>query len=109
MISVAWILLSSLHQIMTDTVESEAGDYQNEFAVHVPGGLEVAEAVAGEHGLVVLRQIGALEDHYLLESKHLKKRSTEPCSETHSKLEADARVQWFEQQKTLVRKKRNEL
>jgi len=92
MISVTWILFSSLHHIMT--AESEAGDYHNEFAVHVPGGREVAETVAEEHGLVVLREIGALEDHYLLESKLLQKRSTEPCSDTHTKLEADTRQRW---------------
>ena len=48
--------------------------YQNQFAVEVAGGDEVAEVVAGRLGLLNLGRIGDLKGHYLFESQRLQKR-----------------------------------
>jgi len=85
----------------------DSDEYHNQFAVQVDGGDDAAEAVAAAHGLDNKGQIGNLPGHYLMEAKHLQKRSAERCQETHSKLESDPKVLWFEQQKSLKRKKRD--
>ncbi len=80
--------------------------FHNEFAVHIPGGIEVARKVAHRHGFVNLGQIGALEDHYLFEHPRVAKRSTETSDHHENLLNQDHEVTWFEQQRELVRTKR---
>ena len=65
-----FVLCFFLYLKMTGT----EGLYQNQFAVEVGGGDEVADVVAGRLGLVNLGRIGDLKGHYLFESQHLQKR-----------------------------------
>ena len=67
-------MLLVLVTMMTAAAAEDSGGYHNQFAVHVPGGRDVADTVAQEHGLQLVDTIGALDDHYLLEAPHLKKR-----------------------------------
>ncbi len=63
--------------------------YHNQFAVHVPGGSSdpgLVDSLAERHGLVSRGQIGALEDHFLLEHGRISKRSPEPSHHHARKL-----------------------
>ncbi len=81
--------------------------FHNQFAVHIPGGTEVAHGVAKDHGFVNLGQIGALDDHYLFEHPHVAKRSVSKNGHYHGKLDSDPKVHWVEQQKEIRRTKRD--
>jgi len=78
-----------------------------QFAVHIPGGIEAAEAVASRHEFVNLGPIGTLENYFLFEHPRIAKRSLTQSQDHHKNLEQDADISWFEQQKELVRKKRD--
>lgn len=80
--------------------------YHNQFAVHIPGGPQLASKVASDHGLVNLGQIGALEDHFLFEHPHVHKRSTSLATDHHQRLIDNPHVTWVQQQKELKRTKR---
>ncbi|XP_061583813.1 neuroendocrine convertase 1 [Cololabis saira] len=80
--------------------------YLNEWAVEIPGGLTVAQAIARELNYELVRQIGALEDLYLLKHRnhpHRMKRSAEHITK---RLSEDDRVLWAEQQYEKRRSKR---
>lgn len=80
--------------------------YSNTWAVHIEGGERKAREIADKHGFVFVRQIGSLEDHYLLEHKDVEKRRHRRSVEHHSLLEGETFVRWVEQQKILRRTKR---
>jgi hypothetical protein len=86
---------------------SYAEVYINQFAVHIEGGHHVASRVARETGFTNLGQIGTLEDHYLFEAPHRKRRSASPSHDHHAALEEHEQVHWFEQQVAKSRKKRD--
>jgi len=90
-----------------DFVDPADDVFHNQFAVHVPGGKEVADRIAAKHGFVNVGQIGSLTNHFLLEHPRIAKRSTDQSLVHHGHLENDADVAWFEQQKELKRKKRD--
>ncbi len=102
------ILIILVDQVLPQDQEPEQGDmFHNQFAVHVPGGQHLANKVAQEHGFVNLGQIGALEDHYLLEHPHVVKRSIQLSQDHHDRLRDEPKVKWFQQQKELKRTKRS--
>ncbi|CAG0879135.1 unnamed protein product [Cyprideis torosa] len=88
------------------TVYGILGDYSNEFAVHIPGGVDVANTVAEKHGFVNLGQIGSLEGFYTFAHHSIRKRSTEKSDHLHGRLSSDEEVHWVEQQVVKNRKRR---
>ena len=78
-----------------------------QFAVHIPGGHEAADKVASRHDFMNLGQIGSLENYFLFEHPRITKRSLTISHKHHQKLKDDPEVGWFEQQKELVRSKRD--
>ena len=81
--------------------------YHNEFAVHIKGGLKVANQIAQSNGFENAGQIGTLDDHYLFRHSHVHKRSTTLSKSHHDVLQSEPEVLWFEQQKEIKRKKRD--
>uniref|UniRef100_A0A2P2I154 furin n=1 Tax=Hirondellea gigas TaxID=1518452 RepID=A0A2P2I154_9CRUS len=77
--------------------------YHNQFAVHVPDGLEAANDIAHKYGFNNIGQIGDLDNFFLYEHHHVHKRSVEPSHHHHRTLFDDPQVVWVEQQ---VEKKR---
>lgn len=87
---------------------SALGDmFQNEFAVYVPAGEETANALAAKHGFVNRGQIGDLDGYYLLVHSKVQKRSAEKSGRHEVLLTEEPEVVWFEQQKELIRVKRD--
>ncbi|MBN3326312.1 NEC1 convertase, partial [Atractosteus spatula] len=89
-------------------VDISAGErqYVNEWAVEIPGGLEAARAIAEELDYELVRQIGALENHYLFKHKSHPKRSRRSAEHISKRLSEDERVSWAEQQYGKQRRKR---
>ncbi|XP_028043564.1 furin-like protease 1 isoform X1 [Bombyx mandarina] len=98
------LVLSILVSVLSH-IETTLGHYTPTWAVHIPEGREVADAVARDHGFVNLGKI--FDDHYHFHHRSLTKRSLTPAHEHHGRLEGDSRVRWAEQQKILSRKKRD--
>ncbi|XP_069043637.1 neuroendocrine convertase 1 [Lepisosteus oculatus] len=90
------------------SVDISAGErqYVNEWAVEIPGGLEAARAIAEELDYELVRQIGALENHYLFKHKSHPKRSRRSADHISKRLSEDERVSWAEQQYGKQRRKR---
>ena len=81
-----------------------------QFAVHVrSGGHRKADEIAARHGFVNLGQIGALEDHFLLEHPRIRKRAAEWAGggEHEARLGGEPDVVWVEQQRERRRVKRD--
>nr|XP_032829914.1 neuroendocrine convertase 1-like [Petromyzon marinus] len=83
-----------------------ARQYVNEWAVQIEGGPHVASALADELGYRLLGQIGALDDHYLLQRRDLPRRVRRGTQEHTERLSSDHRVKWVEQQYHKDRSKR---
>ncbi|XP_043278342.1 furin-like protease 2 isoform X2 [Venturia canescens] len=81
--------------------------FMNEFAVHVPGGNEIADRVAAKHGFLNKGQIGSLKNYYLYSHAKIHKRSLETSDHHHKLLNEEAEVHWFQQQHERKRKKRD--
>uniref|UniRef100_A0A8C9U2I7 Neuroendocrine convertase 1 n=1 Tax=Scleropages formosus TaxID=113540 RepID=A0A8C9U2I7_SCLFO len=80
--------------------------YVNEWAVEIPGGLDTARAIAEELGYELVRQIGALENHYLFKHNTHPKRTKRSADHMTKRLSEDQRVSWAEQQYEKQRRKR---
>ncbi|XP_061116792.1 neuroendocrine convertase 1-like [Conger conger] len=90
---------------------AEPGDrqYTNEWAVEIPGGPEAAKTIARELGYDLVRQIGALENHYLLRHHNHPTRTRRSADHITRQLSRDERVWWAEQQYEKQRGKRASL
>ncbi|XP_048877204.1 neuroendocrine convertase 1 isoform X1 [Brienomyrus brachyistius] len=83
--------------------------YINEWAVEIPGGADAARAIAEELGYQLVRQIGALENHYLFKHQSHSRRSRRSAEHITKRLSEDKRVSWAEQQYEKQRRKRDVL
>jgi proprotein convertase subtilisin/kexin type 1 len=81
--------------------------YVNQWAVHIPGGTQIADQVAADLGFENLGQIGALDDYYLLARRNHPRRSKRSSMFHTTTLTADKRVAWAEQQYEIYRVKRD--
>ncbi|CAH1158384.1 unnamed protein product [Phyllotreta striolata] len=79
--------------------------YTQQWAVHIQGGKEVAEAVARDHGFTNHGLI--FDDHYHFSHSDVVKRSLRPNVEKREKLAVDTRVSWAQQQRAKRRVKRD--
>lgn len=86
--------------------DSDSPVFLNEWAVHVPGGLEVAQQVANNHGYLIERAIPPLDDYYLLKHRQSPRRSRRSIQHLTKRLSDDHRVLWVEQQAIKRRDKR---
>jgi len=93
-----------LAQIITRVASSS---YQNEFAVYVPAGPEVADRLAAKHGFHNTGQIGDLQDYFLFQHHRLSKRAATKSALHQVLLTQEPEVKWFEQQRELKRVKRD--
>lgn len=80
--------------------------YLNQWAVEIPGGLAVARALAKELDYDLVRQIGALEDHFLFRHRLHPTRMKRSAVHITRRLSEDDRVLWAEQQYEKRRSKR---
>ncbi|XP_055845205.1 furin-like protease 2 isoform X2 [Episyrphus balteatus] len=81
--------------------------YLNEFAVHIPAGWEVADAIASKYGFTNMGQIGSLKNYYLFHHRHISKRSLSISDSHHSALKSEPEVRWMQQQHEKLRPKRD--
>lgn len=81
--------------------------YLNEFAVHIPAGWEVADAIASKYGFTNMGQIGSLKNYYLFHHRHISKRSLSTSDSHHSALKSEPEVRWMQQQHEKLRPKRD--
>ena len=93
---------------LTTALDKTKGEhYLLEWAVQIPGGLDRANIVAEEHGLINRGSILEGEDYYLFAHKDSKShKSDTPDLEFHQKLNDHPHVHWFEQQVHKSRQKR---
>uniref|UniRef100_A0A8C7HQ78 Neuroendocrine convertase 1 n=1 Tax=Oncorhynchus kisutch TaxID=8019 RepID=A0A8C7HQ78_ONCKI len=93
------------------SVNASFGDrqYLNEWAVEIPGGLDAARSIAKELDYRVVRQIGALENHYLFKHQTHPSRTKRSADHITKRLSEDDRVSWAEQQYEKRRSKRASL
>ena len=91
---------------LDSNLENSEHLFSNTWAVHLEGGERMARDIAEKHGFIFIRQIGGLEDHYLLEHSKVENRRSRRSLEHHSLLESEPNVHWVEQQKILKRTKR---
>uniref|UniRef100_A0A8C5AC80 Neuroendocrine convertase 1 n=1 Tax=Gadus morhua TaxID=8049 RepID=A0A8C5AC80_GADMO len=80
--------------------------YLNEWAVEVPGGLRAADTIAKELDYELVRQIGALENHFLFKHRSHPSRMRRSANHITKRLSEDDRVSWAEQQYEKRRNKR---
>uniref|UniRef100_A0A673ZBD1 Neuroendocrine convertase 1 n=1 Tax=Salmo trutta TaxID=8032 RepID=A0A673ZBD1_SALTR len=83
--------------------------YLNEWAVEIPGGPDAARSIAKELDYRVVRQIGALENHYLFKHQTHPSRTKRSADHITKRLSEDDRVSWAEQQYEKRRSKRASL
>ncbi|CRL05005.1 CLUMA_CG018231, isoform A [Clunio marinus] len=86
-------------------IEGARGHYTHTWAVHIPGGDEIAAKVAEDHNMHLRGKI--FDDHYHFEHKSLTKRSIEPSNHHQRRLDEDGRVVWSKQQRAKSRQKRD--
>ena len=84
------------------------GIYHNQFAVELQPDAD-PNHIAQTHGFVNLGQIGSLKNHYLFEHPRIRKRSIQKNHTYHENFKNHPQILWFEQQKELIRHKRNYL
>uniref|UniRef100_A0A1B6CCM9 furin n=1 Tax=Clastoptera arizonana TaxID=38151 RepID=A0A1B6CCM9_9HEMI len=81
--------------------------FLNQFAVHIPSGVEDADLIADKHGFTNIGQIGSLKGFYLFEHPKVHKRSVQVNEEHHEKLSSETQVRWVQQQHEKKRHKRD--
>uniref|UniRef100_A0A674N3J8 Furin (paired basic amino acid cleaving enzyme) a n=1 Tax=Takifugu rubripes TaxID=31033 RepID=A0A674N3J8_TAKRU len=79
--------------------------YTNTWAVHIPGGPEVADQVATKHGFINNGHV--FGDYYHFRHRTVVKRSLSDQRGTQVRLEKDPKVTWAEQQVSKRRRKRD--
>ncbi|XP_039544170.1 neuroendocrine convertase 1 isoform X1 [Pimephales promelas] len=101
------MLLCSVLALFCALVSSAVDrQYLNEWAVEIPGGAQNARAIADELGYKLVRQIGALENHYLFKRHSHPSRTKRSADHITKRLSEDDRVSWAEQQYEKRRAKR---
>nr|XP_057901867.1 neuroendocrine convertase 1 [Doryrhamphus excisus] len=83
--------------------------YLNEWAVEIPGGQDAAAEIARELDYQLVRQIGALKDHFLFRHRKHPRRMKRGAEHITRQLSDDDRVLWAEQQYEKRRSKRASL
>nr|XP_054755926.1 proprotein convertase subtilisin/kexin type 5-like [Lytechinus pictus] len=81
--------------------------FTHHFALIVRGGQTKADRLAEKYGYINHGQIGALEDHYLFSHQNVFKRSAEASTGEHIDIADEPEVEWFEQQVSRKRVKRD--
>uniref|UniRef100_A0A1L8DJ27 furin n=2 Tax=Nyssomyia neivai TaxID=330878 RepID=A0A1L8DJ27_9DIPT len=81
------------------------GHFTPTWAVHIPGGKDVADIVAAEHGFINKGEI--FNEHYHFHHNKVQKRSIDPSYHHQGRLDGDHRVLWAVQQKAKSRQKRD--
>ncbi|XP_056639377.1 furin-like protease 2 isoform X2 [Diorhabda sublineata] len=102
-----WIFIISSFIMNIESKKNEPTTYHNQFAVHIPDGVEIADGIAVKHGFINRGQIGSLKGFYLFEHEHVRKRSLQAADHHHRNLNDEPQVKWFEQQREKIRKKRD--
>ncbi|XP_067231638.1 neuroendocrine convertase 1 isoform X1 [Chanodichthys erythropterus] len=101
------MLLCSVLALFCALVSSAVDrQYLNEWAVEIPGGAHNARSIADELGYELVRQIGALENHYLFKRHNHPSRNKRSADHITKRLSEDDRVSWAEQQYEKRRAKR---
>uniref|UniRef100_A0A672M5W2 Neuroendocrine convertase 1 n=1 Tax=Sinocyclocheilus grahami TaxID=75366 RepID=A0A672M5W2_SINGR len=101
------MLLCSILALFCALVSSAVDrQYLNEWAVEIPGGYNNARSIADELGYKFVRQIGALENHYLFKRHSHPSRTKRSADHITKRLSEDDRVSWAEQQYEKRRAKR---
>ncbi|XP_036444413.1 neuroendocrine convertase 1 [Colossoma macropomum] len=98
--------LTVLSALPCQGVNASDRQYLNEWAVEIPGGVDVARAIANELGYELIRQIGVLENHYLFKHHSHPSRTKRSADHITKRLSEDDRVSWAEQQYEKKRSKR---
>ncbi|XP_019736960.1 neuroendocrine convertase 1 [Hippocampus comes] len=100
--------LAVLSSVIPRSVGSPYVDrqYLNEWAVEIPGGLDAAAEIARELDYQLVRQIGALKDHFLFRHRKHPRRMKRSATHVTRQLSEDDRVLWAEQQYEKRRSKR---
>ncbi|XP_029953176.1 furin-1-like [Salarias fasciatus] len=93
------LLLSGLEPVLGEKI------YTNTWAVHIPGGQEEADRIAGKHGFINHGHV--FGDYYHFRHRTVAKRSLSTHRGTHVRLLKDPKVSWAEQQLVKRRKKRD--
>ncbi|XP_037535111.1 neuroendocrine convertase 1 [Nematolebias whitei] len=101
-------VVAVLCSVVPGSVGSLFGDrqYLNEWAVEIPGGMSAAQAIAKELDYDLVRQIGALENHFLFKHQNHPRRMRRSSEHITRQLSEDDRVLWAEQQYEKRRNKR---
>ncbi|KAK2827642.1 hypothetical protein Q7C36_018568 [Tachysurus vachellii] len=100
------ILRATLAFLLCAACARSQRQYLNEWAVEVPGGLYAAQTIANELGYDLVRQIGALENHYLFKHYYHPSRTKRSADHITKRLSEDDRVSWAEQQYEIKRSRR---
>ncbi|XP_060790968.1 neuroendocrine convertase 1 [Neoarius graeffei] len=103
---VVMMLRATLAVVLCAVCARSQRQYLNEWAVEVPGGLQAARTIAEELGYELVRQIGALENHYLFKHHYHPSRTKRSADHITKRLSEDDRVSWAEQQYEKKRTKR---
>ncbi|XP_062867720.1 neuroendocrine convertase 1 [Trichomycterus rosablanca] len=103
---VVMLLRASLAFLLGAVCTHSERQYLNEWAVEVPGGVQAARTIADDLGYRLVRQIGALENHYLFKHHTHPSRSKRSADHITKRLSEDDRVSWAEQQYEMTRHKR---
>ncbi|XP_057366840.1 furin-like protease 1 isoform X2 [Daphnia carinata] len=108
MLSVFLLLLASGLAVSSseeDDYSSSSTAFTDQWAVHISGGDEVADAIAARHGFTNLGKI--FGDYYHFQHRKVAKRSTEPGTDHSDLLNNDPEVRWVKQQVVKKRVKRD--
>ncbi|GAU98109.1 hypothetical protein RvY_09294-2 [Ramazzottius varieornatus] len=79
--------------------------YTDQWAVHIPGGIEKARILADEFGFEFVTQI--MDDYFLFEHKKVRRRSRRSSNWAHKDLMENPEVHWAQQQVIKKRTKRD--
>lgn len=100
-----WRTVAVVSAVLLVSTSVHAQHYSSQWAVHIEGGNQVADAVAERNGFVNLGEI--FPDYYHFEHKRIVKRSLKPSDEHHNNLLSEPNVRWAKQQTIRSRKKRD--
>ncbi|XP_071951938.1 neuroendocrine convertase 1-like [Antedon mediterranea] len=103
------VTLACIYFPQVTTLSENEPNFTNEFAVQVHGGPDVVKRLADDLGYDMLGRIGGLDDYYLLKHQEIPSRSIRSAVHVTKRLADDERIQWVEQQRSIVRQKRDYL
>nr|CAH0111545.1 unnamed protein product [Daphnia galeata] len=104
------VLASGLAAATTSSEEEDSSStssppFTDQWAVHISGGDQVADAIAARHGFTNLGKI--FGDYYHFQHRKVAKRSIEPGTIHSELLNSDPEVRWVKQQVVKKRVKRD--